>query len=87
MATSTNASGANRLTTRAASELKDSVLVRVAAMGVFLAFLGIAIEAAIQVGFLVRGISGVWATIFLLWGVALVVVGTVGRTLIWWRRR
>ncbi|WP_436924210.1 hypothetical protein [Halosimplex amylolyticum] len=87
MATSNNASGANRLTARATSELRDSVLVRVATMGVALIFLAVAIEAAIQSGFLVRGISGVWATIFLLWGVALTTAGTLGRTLIWWRRR
>ncbi|MFC7141890.1 hypothetical protein ACFQMA_18895 [Halosimplex aquaticum] len=87
MATSKNASGANSFATRAASEIKESVLARVATLGVLLTFLAIAIEAAIRSGFLVRGISGIWATIFLLWGVALVVAGTVGRTLIWWRRR
>ncbi|WP_123539106.1 hypothetical protein [Halosimplex salinum] len=87
MATSSQASGANRLSTRALSELRDSVMVKLATMGVVLVVLAIAIEAAIQSGLLVRGESAVWATIFLLWGTGLVVAGTVGRTFIWWRRR
>ncbi|WP_459191472.1 hypothetical protein [Halosimplex sp. J119] len=87
MATSKNASGANRLSTRAVSELRDSVLARVIVLGILLAILAVSIEGAIQVGILVRGISGIWATIFLLWGTALVIAGTVGRILIWWRRR
>jgi len=87
MATRTNRSGANGIGARALAELKDSVLAKVATLGVVLLVLSVLIELSIQSGVLERGISAVWAVVFLLWGTALVVVGTVGRVLIWWRRR
>jgi hypothetical protein len=59
----------------------------VATLGIIFLTLALSLEGAIQAGVLVRGISGVWAVIFLLWGTALVVLGVGGRALIWYRRR
>jgi uncharacterized membrane protein YraQ (UPF0718 family) len=87
MATRTNQSGASGLGARVVSELRDSVLAKVATVGLFLLVVSVSLETAIGAGFLERGISAVWAVVFLLWGTALVVLGVVGRTLIWWRRR
>jgi len=87
MATRTSRSGASGLGSRAITELRESVLAKVATLGVVLLALSIALETAISAGLLERGISAVWAVIFLLWGTALVVLGVVGRVLIWWRRR
>lgn len=87
MATRTNPSDANGLGTRALTELRDSVLAKVATLGVVLFVIAVLLEGAIRAGVLERGISAVWAVIFLLWGTALVTLGVVGRVLIWWRRR
>ncbi|WP_135366599.1 hypothetical protein [Halosimplex halophilum] len=87
MATRTNPSGASGLGRRAVTELRESVLAKVATLGAILFALSVLLEMAIRVGFLERGISAVWAVIFLVWGTALVVLGVAGRVLIWWRRR
>mgnify|MGYP000153297098 CR=1 FL=1 len=87
MATRTNRSGASGVGARAVTELRESVLAKVATLGLVLLVVSISIETAIGAGFLERGISAVWAVVFLLWGAALVLLGVVGRTFIWWRRR
>jgi len=87
MATRTQTHGADGPRSRVLAAISDSVLVKVALLGVLLVGVGIGLELAIQAGFLVRGLSAVWAVVLLLWGTALVVAGIAGRTFIWWRRR
>lgn len=87
MATRTQQSERQTLATRAFGEFRDSVLVKLVVLGILFVIVSIALEALIQVGFLVRGLSAVWSVNLLIWGIALILVGGVGRTLIWWRRR
>lgn len=55
--------------------IRGSVLLMLAVAGVLTILLGYVIQ------------TGVWAAILAVWGSALVIVGVVGYTLIWWDRR
>lgn len=87
MATRNPSSEGSSLATRAFGEFRESVLVKLIVLGLVFVAVSVALEALIQVGFLVRGLSAVWSVNLLIWGTALILLGGVGRTLIWWRRR
>ncbi|MFP8953503.1 hypothetical protein ACLI4Z_11085 [Natrialbaceae archaeon A-arb3/5] len=53
----------------------DSLLLKIATMGVFLVVLGAVLN------------EGVWAAILAVWGFGLVLFGMVFYGLIWWKRR
>lgn len=68
-------------------EVQESTLLKVVVTGTLFVAFAVAIEVAIQLAFLSRGLVSVWATFLLIWGLGILLTGTAGRVFIWWRRQ
>jgi len=90
------------MVSRVASEVRSSTMLLLAAFGLAEIVVAFIIEQLLQNDIIGRdaGLSGMmadffgdgdlwglWAAVFTVWGAGLVLVGVVGYTLVWWRRR
>lgn len=87
---------------RVLSQVRDSVLLLLATVGVVEIILAGIIQLLLDNDIIGRdaGLSGIladlfsdgntwglWAAVFTIWGMGLILVGVVGYTFVWWRRR
>lgn len=74
---------------RVVNEFKESILLKLAVFGVLEIALAYLIELAIQFEPIAidRDYYGVWVAILTLWGMGLIVIGTVLWLFVWYKRR